>query len=340
MLHSRKIRLLPQGRSPAEIFHLTRLLEDAVNPLISMLSGGTLDLSALSMPEETPLLGCAALIFKGTLTSNQFIVMPNRIQWWSVQNAMAGAFTLEFKTPTGEPSDAIPQNSAWQLVQCDGKNKITLSPPHILRLVSDAREWVGHDQQRALDEIFSLARVPADRISEELSIEVSQVVERALFEHRIRNLKRRKEMRTSFRRLAQLGSHLLKALDELDDEVFQASGVERVSVVAPLTVLLDVPLRYLATSRPKNPVSNRPRGSSQNPILRGLILNLYTSIVEGAYGKLTLYGGGGGIRGTLPAVLEILRAYLPEIIPVKLPYETLRDIRKSARDAQQRRSIK
>ena len=121
MLHSRKIRLLPQGRSPAEIFHLARLLEDAVNPLISMLSGGTLDLSALSMPEETPLLGCAALIFKGTLTSNQFIVMPNRIQWWSVQNAMAGAFTLEFKTPTGEPSDAIPQNSAWQLVQCDGK---------------------------------------------------------------------------------------------------------------------------------------------------------------------------------------------------------------------------
>ena len=138
-----------------------------------------------------------------------------------------------------------------------------------------------------------------------------------------------------FRRIARLRSQLLKALDELDDEVFQASGVERVPVVGLLTALLDVPLRYLTASQPKNRDPNRPLGSSQNPILRTLVLELYSSIVDTARGKLTLYVHGGEIRGTLPAVLEVLRPYMPEVIPVKLPYETLRDIRKSAREAQQ-----
>jgi hypothetical protein len=337
-LHRRGIEILAQGRSPAEIFHLARLLEDAVNPLISTLSGGRLDLSAASMPEETPLLGYAAFIFNGTLTADQIIVLPNRAQWWWVQNATVGAFTLKIRTPSSALSTAIPQNSAWQLVHCDGNDNIVTSPPHIPKMATGAREWIGLDKKRTLTEIFHLACVPTVRISDELGFEVSQAVERALFDHRIRNLKRRKEMRAPFRRISHLRSQLLKALDELDDEVFQASGVERVSVVGLLTVLLDVPLRYLAASKPKNRVSNRPRGSRQNPILRRLILNLYMSIVEGAQGKLTLHGGGGEIRGTLPAVLEILRPYLPEVIPVKLPYETLRDIRKSAREAQLRRS--
>jgi hypothetical protein len=336
-LYRKEVELLAQGRSPAEIFHLARLLENAVNPLISTLSGGTLDLSAVSMSEEIPLLGYTAFIFRGVLTSNQIIVVPNRTQWWWVQNATLGAFTLKIRTPSGALSSAIPQNSAWQLVQCDGNNNIVPSPPHIPQMATGAREWIGPDQQRALTEIFHLTSVPTDRISDELSFEVSQAVERALFEHRIHNLKRRKEMRAPFRRISHLTSQLLKALDELDDEVFQASRVERVSVVGLLTALLDVPLRYLATSQPKNRVSNRPRGSRKNPILRRLILNLYMSIVGGAQGKLTLYGGGGEIRGTLPAVLEILRPYLPDVIPAKLPYETLRDIRKSALEAQRSR---
>ena len=229
----------------------------------------------------------------------------------------------------------MPQNSAWQLVQCDGNDNILPSPTHHSQTAIGAREWIGPDQQRALTEIFHLARVPKERISYEVGSEVSMPVDRALFDHRIRNLKGRKEMRVPFRRIAQLRSQLLKALDELDDEVFQASGVERVPIVGLLTALLDVSLRYLTASQPKNRVSNRPRGSRQNPILRRLILQLYSSIVDRARGKLTLYVDGGEIRGTLPAVLEVLRPYMPDVIPVKLPYETLRDIRKSAREAQQ-----
>jgi hypothetical protein len=336
-LYRKEVELLAQGKSPAEIFHLARLLDDAVNPLISMLSGGTLDLSALSMPEETPSFGYTAFIFKGVLTSDQTIVVPNRTQWRWVQNATMGAFTLKIRTPSGALSSAILQNSAWQLVQCDGNNNIVVSPPHIPQMATSARGWTGPDQQQALTEIFHLACVPTDRISDELAFEVSQAVEDALFDQRIRNLKLRKEMRTPFRRISKLRSQLLKELDELDDEVFQASGVERVSIVGLITALLDVPLRYLATSQPKNRVSNRPRGSMKNPILRRLILNLYISIVERARGKLTLFVGSRKAKGTLPAVLEVLRPYLPNVIPVELPYETLRDIRKSALEAQRSR---
>ena len=334
-----EIKLLAQGKSPAEIFYLARLLEDAINPLTSTVTGGTLDLSAMSLPPgENPLGSYAALIFNGTLLANQVIIVPNRSQWWWVQNSTAGAFTLKIRTPSGAPSTAIPQNSAWQLVQCDGNNNIVPSPPHTAQISIGAREWIGHDQQRALTEIFHLACVPKDRISNEVGFEVSEAVDRAVFDHRIRNLQRRKEMRAPFRRIAKLRSQLLKALDELDDDVFQASGVERVPVVGLLTALLDVPLRYLAASQPKNRVANRPRGSVNNPILRRLILQLYMSIEERAGGKLTLFEEGGEIRGTLSAVLAILRPYLQEVIPVKLPYKALREMQNSAREAYMRHS--
>jgi hypothetical protein len=279
----------------------------------------------------------AAFIFRGMLTSDQAVVLPNRPQWWYVQNATVGAFTLKIRTPLGPLSSLIPQNSAWQLVRCDGENNISLSPPHAYQRTTTSPEWFGPDQPQVLTEIFRVAGVPTDRICDELAFEVGQAVENALLEQRIRNLKRKKEVRGPFRRIAHLRAQLLKELDELEDEVFQASGVERVSVIGPVAALLDVPLRYLPTLRPKNRVSNRPRGSRQKPVLRRLILNLYISIVERAQGKLTLYGGSGKAKGTLPAVLEILRPYLPEVIPAKLPYETLRDIRKSALEAQRSR---
>jgi membrane-bound ClpP family serine protease len=126
---------------------------------------------------------------------------------------------------------------------------------------------------------------------------------------------------------------LLEALDEIDDEVFQVCHVDRVSVVGLLATLLDVPLRYFATSQPKKKVAHRPRGSIQNPILRMLILDLYRSVVEQGRGKLTLRRDVDDIKGTLPAVLAILRPFLPKVIPVKIPYKTLRNARKSAGQA-------
>jgi hypothetical protein len=322
-------------RSPIKIFHLARLLEDGINPLTETVTGGMLDLSQEWRAEEPSPAHYAsryvALIFNGPLTSNQTIKLPNLTKWWWVQNATWGPFTLKIQTPLGALSTAIPQNSRWQLVHCDGNNNIVVSPLQNPQRTNGAREWAGPERERVLSEIFNLASVPSDRRTSEVRFGVDWAVESALFVHRVRNLKRRKEMKVPLRRIARLSSELLKALHELDDEIFQVCRVDRVSVVSLLAALLDVPLRYFAASQPKKEVSHRPHGSTQNPVLRMLILGLYSSIVQKAQGKLTLRKDANDIRGTLPAVLEILRPYLPEIIPVMLPYETLRDIRKSAR---------
>src|SRR5262249_5283560 len=104
-------------------------LADAItNALTSAVTGGTLDLSGSPPPAAASQVRYAGLIFTGTLVSNQTIQVPNLNKWWLVQNATAGAFTLKLKTPSGSASTAIPQNSGWQLVQCDGANNIVVWP--------------------------------------------------------------------------------------------------------------------------------------------------------------------------------------------------------------------
>jgi hypothetical protein len=105
------------------------MLADAItNALTSAVTGGTLDLSGSPPPAASSQVRYAGLIFTGTLVSNQTIQVPNLNKWWLVQNSTAGAFTLKFKTPSGSASVAIPQNSGWQRVQCDGANNIVVWP--------------------------------------------------------------------------------------------------------------------------------------------------------------------------------------------------------------------
>jgi hypothetical protein len=326
---------------PTKLFHLARLLEDGINPLTEVVLGGTLDFSMESPPGASSQMPYAAVIFRGVLSSDQIVKMPNLTKWWWVRNETLGAFTLKMQTPLGMPSTAIPRNSHWHLVHCDGNNNIVVSPPQNLPKEIGAREWIGPERQRDLAKILDLACVPSDRRTRtEIAVDVDQVVERALFVQRIRNLKRQKDTRMRLKHIAKLSRDLLKALEGLDDEVFKACRVDRVSVIGLLATLLDVPLRYFAVSQPKKLISHRPRGSIQNPVLRMLILELYASIVEGAQGKITLRKDVDDIKGTLPDILEVLRPYLPDAIPVKLPYETLRDIRKSALRARQRVNVR
>lgn len=105
------------------------VLVDAItNALTSAVTGGTLDLSGSPPPAASSQVHYAGLIFTGTLLSSQTIQVPNLNKWWLVANNTAGAFTLKFKTPSGSASTAIPQNSGWQLVQCDGTNNIVVWP--------------------------------------------------------------------------------------------------------------------------------------------------------------------------------------------------------------------
>jgi microcystin-dependent protein len=106
-----------------------QIFEDAIaNALSSAVTGGTLDLSGSPPPNAASQVRYAALIFTGTLASAQTVKVPNLTKWWWVNNQTSGAFTLTIQTPSGSASTAIPQNSGWQLVQCDAANDIIVSP--------------------------------------------------------------------------------------------------------------------------------------------------------------------------------------------------------------------
>lgn len=112
-----------------------QIFEDAIaNALTSNVTGGTLDLSGSPPPAAASQVRYAALIFAGVLGSNQTIKVPNLTKWWWVNNQTSGAFTLKIQTPSGSVSTAIPQNSGWQLVQCDGNNNIIVSPFNSLQI--------------------------------------------------------------------------------------------------------------------------------------------------------------------------------------------------------------
>lgn len=102
---------------------------DAItNALTSAVTGGTLDLSGTPPPAAASSARYGALIFTGVLGSNQLVQVPNFAKFWWVKNATSGAFTLKFKTSAGSASTAIPQNSGWQVVRCDGSNVIDVWP--------------------------------------------------------------------------------------------------------------------------------------------------------------------------------------------------------------------
>lgn len=106
-----------------------QIFEDAIaNVLTSSVTGGTLDLSGTPPPSGPSQVRYAALVFTGTLTSNQILKVPNLTKFWWVNNQTSGAFTLTIQTPSGSASSAIPQNSGWQRVSCDGSNNIVVSP--------------------------------------------------------------------------------------------------------------------------------------------------------------------------------------------------------------------
>lgn len=112
-----------------------QVLADAVtNTLTNTVTGGTLDLSGSPPPAASSQTRYAGLIFNGTLLSNQLVVVPNLNKWWLVKNATAGSFTLKLKTTSGTASTAIPQNSGWQIVQCDGANGIVVWPLNTVQL--------------------------------------------------------------------------------------------------------------------------------------------------------------------------------------------------------------
>jgi hypothetical protein len=79
-----------------------QIFEDAIaNALTSAVTGGTLDLSGSPPPAAASQVHYGALIFSGTLASNQILRVPNLTKWWWVQNTTSGAFSLSIVTFAG-----------------------------------------------------------------------------------------------------------------------------------------------------------------------------------------------------------------------------------------------
>lgn len=70
-------------------------------------------------------------------------------------------------------------------------------------------------------------------------------------------------------------------------------------------------------------VPHRPRKSYKNRSFQFLIAALYRVIVVEAQGSLTLWQDAGDLKGTLPVVLDVLRPYIPRVLPVRIPFSTL-----------------
>lgn len=106
-----------------------QIVEDAIaNALTSTVTGGTLDLSGSPPPAAASQVRYAALLFNGTLVSDQVVQVPNlRKFWWVKNDCVSSFFTLKFKTPAGSASAAIPPGFGYCFVACDGANGITIS---------------------------------------------------------------------------------------------------------------------------------------------------------------------------------------------------------------------
>jgi hypothetical protein len=147
--------------------------------------------------------------------------------------------------------------------------------------------------------------------------------------------------------VARLCDELREAVDALDEKLDKpialwfwssaaslgADGEDREFDLYEMSERLEAlsdSCRNLSRPRLKKP-AQRPPGTFQNPALRSLIFDLYVAIVKIGHGRLTLSQDlDWSARGTLPQTLEILRPWLPGVVPRRLPYSTLRRILHSA----------
>jgi hypothetical protein len=143
--------------------------------------------------------------------------------------------------------------------------------------------------------------------------------------------------RAPLRQIARLSEELAERLDQLREGVatlerfFERNRGPRPSTGAlrRLTLELrrlskDANLAALPPLKKKD--AHRPRFSVQNPPYHVLVHSLYRGIVEEAHGEFAVRKSSitGELQGAAPAVLKLLQPFLPEIIPAKLSYSTLR----------------
>lgn len=106
-----------------------QIIADALsNTLTTNVTGGTLDLSGNAPPAASSQVHHNVLIFTGTLTGNQTVIVPNLAKWWWISNSTSGAFTLTLQLPGALSPIVIPQSGQAFLVRCNGAGTMFLTP--------------------------------------------------------------------------------------------------------------------------------------------------------------------------------------------------------------------
>jgi hypothetical protein len=198
------------------------------------------------------------------------------------------------------------------------------------------------------DQIVIAAHVPNGRRRAVRTQVESLLSEQMVTAEMDRDIKEKENIRTPFRRLALQAEKLLKSAKQLDPDLRQwlsahltmeehAEFLQR-GEFFPKRGATEVPYereirrfaelaRRVAAGKPKRTVSHRPRFSTGHRALRSLVMGLYESLVKNGGGKLSLWDDvtHTELKGTLPAILEILRPVFPSIIPARkaLNYSTL-----------------
>jgi hypothetical protein len=199
------------------------------------------------------------------------------------------------------------------------------------------------------DQINLITRIPQEK-RRAVTIGLKACLNEALRRHDIARLGfQSRNSRAQLRRIARAMRELAVMIDNLDDapralfaaalraapktpslEYVRNSGLWGLGPFFKLHLLFTDLADTVAIAP-----SVRPDGARRNDAFHLLIWDLHSLIVERGGGQLTLGQrlSDGELTGTLAAVLAIMRPYLPDVIPKKLPYSTvqrqLRDVRRS-----------
>lgn len=103
---------------------MIQIVADALcNVVANVVTGGTLDLSGSPPPAAPSQVRFARLVFTGTLTSNQTVLVPNLQKTWWVGNFTGGAFSLFIKV-VGGGTVQIPGGGIYEQIFCDGATNL------------------------------------------------------------------------------------------------------------------------------------------------------------------------------------------------------------------------
>jgi hypothetical protein len=130
-----------------------------------------------------------------------------------------------------------------------------------------------------------------------------------------------------YRTIASTCRQLLRALSNLNAAERRHLSANLQDFEKNLDGIGSTALSLTATWRPRH----RPRGSVKYPHIRDLIYEL--DILAGVHGaELTFYLDMGKKKGSLQAILDILHGLSPEIFPADMAFNTLKEMRRWAKE--------